>query len=156
MQSQNSEDKPMEDMQMLRQILENLIKLSFDQENLITEVNTNPTSSPEFVNIVKFQKKISDDSQIIQDSLLALSKRVVEIQSTINKEINLINKNLKVATKNLEERNVPRGTEKQQFVMTSINNLALLLSEILEQMQRDLDLNSKCNKPKNCNKPKRW
>ena len=49
---------------------------------------------------------------------------------------------------------MPRGTEKQQFVMTSINNLALLLSEILEQMQRDLDLNSKCNKPKNCNKPK--
>ena len=38
--------------------------------------------------------------------------------------------------------------------MTSTNNLALLLSEILEQMQKELEMPpSKCNKPKNCNKP---
>tara|TARA_B100001758_G_C18287950_1_gene545350 strand:- start:439 stop:1080 length:642 start_codon:yes stop_codon:yes gene_type:complete len=38
--------------------------------------------------------------------------------------------------------------------MTSANNLALLLSEILEQMQKQLEMPaSKCNKPKNCNKP---
>ena len=38
--------------------------------------------------------------------------------------------------------------------MTSSNNLALLLSEILEQMQKQLETPpSQCNKPKNCNKP---
>ena len=42
--------------------------------------------------------------------------------------------------------------EKQQFVMTSVNNLALLLSEILEQMQKEMPP-SDCNTPKNCNKP---
>ena len=36
--------------------------------------------------------------------------------------------------------------------MTSVNNLALLLSEILEQMQKEMPP-SDCNTPKNCNKP---
>ena len=35
MQSSNGEDKPVENMETLRQILENLIHLSFDQESLI-------------------------------------------------------------------------------------------------------------------------
>ena len=61
---------------------------------------------------------------------------------------------MKQATDELEGRDVNRATKRQQFVMTSTNNLALLLSEILEQMQKQLDMPpSKCNKPKNCNKP---
>ena len=50
------------------------------------------------------------------------------------------------ATKELEQREIPKAAEKQQFVMTSTNNLALLLSEILEQMQKELESNSDCNK----------
>ena len=58
------------------------------------------------------------------------------------------------ATKELENRDLNRASERQQFAMTSVNNLALLLSEILEQMQKQLDmLPSECKKPKNCNKP---
>ena len=70
---------------MLRQVLENLIKLSFDQENLL-QVNMNSTNSPEFVNIVKFQK-ISDDSQIIQDSLLALAKELLKFNLRLIKKL---------------------------------------------------------------------
>ena len=61
------------------------------------------------------------------------------------------------ATKELEERQIARASERQQFVMTSTNNLALLLSEILAQMQKDLANKTpglkQCNKPKNCNNP---
>ena len=61
---------------------------------------------------------------------------------------------MKKATSELEARDVNRATTRQQFVMTSSNNLALLLSEILEQMQKDLETPaSQCDKPKNCNKP---
>ena len=154
MQQSSVEEKPIEDMETLRKILENLITLSFDQEDLINHVNNTPRNSAEFVKIVKQQKKLSDDSKIIEDSLFALSKRVIQIESTINKEIVSIKSNMQKATEELEARDVNRATERQQFVMTSTNNLALLLSEILEQMQKQLDMPpSKCNKPKNCNKP---
>ena len=38
--------------------------------------------------------------------------------------------------------------------MTSANNLALLLSEILKNMQMDLSMMPSSCKPKNCNNPK--
>ena len=147
-------EKPIEDMQSLRKILENLIRLSFDQEDLIAETKNTSRNSSKFVKIVQEQNKLSDDSKIIEDSLFALSKRVVQIQATVNKEITSIKSNMKKATSELEARDVNRATERQQFVMTSSNNLALLLSEILEQMQKQLEMPpSQCNKQKNCNKP---
>ena len=147
-------EKPIEDMQSLRKILENLIRLSFDQEDLMAEVKNTAKNSSEFVKIVQQQNKLSDNSKIIEDSLFALSKRVVQIQATVNKEISSIRLNMKKATGKLEARDINKATEKQQFVMTSSNNLALLLSEILEQMQKELEMPpSQCNKQKNCNKP---
>ena len=154
MQQSSSEQKPQEDMETLRKILENLVTLSFNQEELMLRANNIPKNSAEFIQVVKQQNKLADDSQIIEDSLLALSKRVVQIQATINKEIAAINNNMIKSTSELEQRQVSKAAERQQFVMTSTNNLALLLSEILEQMQKDLESPpSNCNKPKNCNKP---
>ena len=158
MQKSSGEDKPKEDMETLRKILENLVTLSFDQEELMQHATNTPKNSPEFIKIVQRQNKLSDDSQIIEDSLLALSKRVVQIQATINNEIAAINNNMIKATNQLEGRQVEKAAERQQFIMTSTNNLALLLSEILEQMQKDLANKTpgekQCNKPNpNCKKP---
>ena len=154
MQQESANEKPVEDMESLRKILENLVKLSFDQEDLITKVKNTPKNSPEFITIVRKQNKLADDSKIIEDSLFALSKRVIQIEATINQEITSIKSNMKKATKELEARAAERATERQQLVMTATNNLALLLSEILEQMQKQLDMpSSQCNKPRNCNKP---
>ena len=158
MQKSSGEDKPIEDMETLRKILENLVTLSFEQEKLMLHTNSTPRNSAEFIKIVQRQNKLADDSQIIEDSLLALSKRVVQIQATINKEITAINNNMNKATKELEERRVEKAAERQQFVMTSTNNLALLLSEILEQMQKNLANKTpgkkQCNKPNpNCKNP---
>ena len=142
-----------ENMESLRSILENLIKLSFDQEDLINVVKKTPIKSSDFVKIIQKQKKLSQDSKIIEDSLFALSKRVVQIQSKINKEITSVNSNMQKATQELENRHIKKSTTRQQFVMTSTNNLALLLSEILEQMQKEFNSPSNCNKPRNCNNP---
>ena len=154
MEMQCNSESNIEDMDALRQILENLITLSFEQEKLISETNNIGKNNPKYLTIVQNQKKLSDDSKIIEDSLFALSKRVVEIKSIINKEITSVKINMEKATKELEERNKKKATNRQQYVMTSTNNLALILSEILEQMQKDLNSpSSQCNKPKNCNKP---
>mgnify|MGYP002033352632 FL=1 len=152
MQDSSSEEHYYEDMESLRKILENLIRLSFDQEDLMHKTLSVPKNSPEFIRLVQQQKKLANNSLIIEDSLFALSKRVVQIQSIVNKEISAIRNNLQVVTDMLEQRQINKATEKQQFVMTSVNNLALLLSEIIEQMQLEMPP-SNCNKPKNCNKP---
>jgi hypothetical protein len=155
MQQSNSEEAQIENIETLREILENLITLSFSQEELISITQKTKTTNPDFVSLVRKQQKLEDDSKIIEDSLYALSKRVVKIQSRINKEITLIKENMNYTTSFLEERKTNKASEKQQFVMTSTNNLALLLSEILKSMQMDLSsMPSSCKKPKNCNNPK--
>ena len=64
-------DKPMENMETLRQILENLVTLSFDQEELIHNISSLPKNSNSIVKYIKEQKKLSDNSKIIEDSLFA-------------------------------------------------------------------------------------
>lgn len=154
LQKSCSSDASVENIATLRQILENLITLSFNQESLIIEGGNISKNSPEFIKLIQKQKKLESSSKIIEDSLFALSKRVVQIESKINKEIYQIRQNIKKATSKLEARNINTSAEKQQYVMTSTNNLALLLSEMLKQMQKESSMSGTCNKPSNCNNPK--
>ncbi|MGC6471033.1 MAG: DUF4175 family protein [Flavobacteriales bacterium] len=148
------QEQIVEDMQTLRQILENLVTLSLDQENIlksITEININ---SPIFLDYLQLQNKLQADAQIIEDSLFALSKRQPQIQSIVNSEINTINLNMQRSLEEMSERRSKVASEKQQFAMTSANNLALILSETLEQMQKEMANISDKPSSKMCNKPK--
>jgi hypothetical protein len=139
-----------EDLKALREILENLLKLSFDQESLIGLTKNTSINDPNYTKIARQQQKLRDDSQVIQDSLFALSKRITQIQSTVNKEINAINDNMGKSITSLADRNVGQAQTRQQYAMTSINNLALLLSEIEQQMaqsQSQSSGNGSCKKP---------
>ena len=151
LQSSCSSEQPVEDMETLREILENLLVLSFEQEDLMSEISSMSKNNNTITKHIQTQKKLSDDSKIIEDSLLALSKRVIQIESIINKEINSIKYHMGKSVSLLEERKIGNGVSNQQFVMTSINNLALLLSETLEQMQ--MDIANKTPGTKQCNKP---
>ncbi len=140
-----------ENMEDLRALLENLIELSFDQENLMEEVKTFNRNDPAFVTANQEQKKLKDNAKMIEDSLFALSKRVVQLEAVVNKEINSINDNMEKAIKDLADRNSVRAATRQQFVMTSTNNLALILDEVLQQMQQQMQSmmqgKGECTKP---------
>ncbi len=150
-----------EDAEMLREILENLLELSFMQEELMNRLNTTDKNDPRFTEIVKKQHEVKDGLEMVEDSLMALSKRQLMIKGIINKEINIINHNLEKAIEILLQYHGKTGhrnqkanaASRQQFVMTSINNLALLLNESLEQMMQEMSSMMQGNK-KNCKKPK--
>ncbi|MBX3162850.1 MAG: hypothetical protein KF900_00055 [Bacteroidetes bacterium] len=129
------EEQQEENMAALRQILENLVNLSYAQEDLITTLPKTRIDNPQYVDIPKQQNKLKDDSKIIEDSLLALSKRAPQISALVNREISAIHLNMNKTVSALAERNVGESTTRMQTTMTSVNNLALLLNEILQQMQ---------------------
>ena len=147
-----------EDMQALRQILENLLNLSFAQEDLMTNLSKLRTENPQYLNVPKKQRKLQDDSKIVEDSLFALSKRNPAISATVNREISSIIMNMKKTVASLEERQQADAQIRMQYSMTSINNLALLLNESLEQMQQKAkqgkkEGSGKCKKPGKGAKP---
>lgn len=147
-----------EDMDALRQLLDNLVHLSFEQEDLMEKYKTMDRKSPDYVAVSQKQKKLKDDAKMIEDSLFALSKRVVQLQSTINKEISLINSNMSKTLYFMSERQTHMATARQQYVMTSINNLALLFDEALQQMQEQKKSQKggqgSCSKPGGGGQPK--
>ena len=147
-----------EDMQALRQILENLLNLSFAQEDLMGQLSKVRMDNPQYLKIPQVQKKLQDDSKIIEDSLLALSKRVPALSAIVNREISAINMNMGKAVSELAERMQSNAQIRMQYSMTSINNLALLLNESLEKMQAKAKESKKpgkgsCKKPGKGSKP---
>ena len=150
-QQQMGERGPAEDMESLRQILENLVDLSFDEEALLADLSGTNKDDPEYVSLIHWQNKLRDDSKILEDSLYALSKRQVQIKATINREMKAITNNIAKSLDNMSERETGIALEKQQLVMTSANNLALLLSDVLRSMQEDMA--NKMPGQQQCNKP---
>lgn len=144
MQQQMEQEAEGEDIDMLRALLQNLLKLSFDQEALMGQLSKTKNTDPQFLKINQTQKKLQDDSKMIEDSLLALTKRNPKIKSVINKEISAINMNMEKAVSEIADakgqsydgkNHKEEAMSRQQFALTSINNLALMLSEVLQQMQ---------------------
>jgi hypothetical protein len=132
---QMEQDQNSEDIQSLRQVMENLMHVSFEEEELIKKSQKIKINDPQYNKIAQQQKKLQDDSKMIEDSLLALSKRNPMVSASINREISAIQMNMKKAIGALAERQTGEALVREQNAMTSINNLALLLNESLEQMQ---------------------
>ena len=127
-----------EDMAALRQLLENLMTLSFDQEDLIDFFAKTNVNTPRYVDLVQQQYKMKDDFQIVEDSLQALSKRVFQIESFVTEKVHEIKSNVKDGLKDLEERKKPQASDHQQRSMKGLNDLALMLSEVMNQMQQQM------------------
>ncbi|WP_291721300.1 DUF4175 family protein [Bernardetia sp.] len=128
-----------EDYDDLRQLLENLLKLSFEQEEIMNGFNEIDQRDPKYITLSQDQLKLKDDAQIVEDSLRALAKRVFQIESFVMRELTDMNDYMEQVTEEVKSRKNPRLlASRQQSVMTSINNLALMLNDVLEQMQQSM------------------
>ncbi len=139
-----------EDIAALRQLLENLVDLSFDQEDLIDEVSRSNSTTPKYVSLVQDQFKLKDDFVLIQDSLIALSKRVDQIETFVTEKVTEVKSNLNDALKNMENRQKPLANDNQRRVMKNTNDLAVMLSESMNNMQQQMSSmsgNGSCSKP---------
>ena len=125
-------------LDQLRDILDNLVKLSFNQEEIMLEMRSVNQSDPRFLELSQNQLKLKDDAKVIKDSLLSLASRVVQISSFVTREVESIDENIEEAIDFLKDRNRGRAISSQQFAMTSINNLALLLDDTMQQMQMSM------------------
>ncbi len=124
------------DIKATRQVLTNLIRLSFDQEDLMKSVQQTPISSQTYLTNIQEQSRLHSNSQMIKDSLFSLSKRVSKLSATVNKETSELERNMGAAADALEDRKVNNAATNQQYVMTHTNNLALMLNEVLSKLMQ--------------------
>jgi len=153
MQAEAEQEQYAEDARQIRQILENLLNISFEQEELIIQTKSINRNDPKFQEIITKQKELNDKLQSAKDSLEAIGRRQFLLQPVISREINKINDNIDETVESLTSRNMALALSKQQFIMTSINNLAVLLNESMEQMKRNMNQSMSGKSSKMCQNP---
>lgn len=128
-----------ENMDDLRSLLENLITLSFGEERLMKEFRGISLQDPRVTKLSQEQLKLQDDARVVEDSLNALASRVNQIQSFVTREMSNMKYYMDQSVQQLKERKLAQASSRQQFAMTSMNNLALLLSDVLKNMQQQMN-----------------
>lgn len=151
MMSQSQQQQDQQNLEDLRDLLENLLRLSFRQEDLRDEVKGIRANDPLLFAKEVEQKQMLDDMYMVKDSLDELAKRVFQIEKFVTDESNKIIRSMGNASKAMDNKQLPMTTENQHQSMTSINNLANMLTDVMQQMQQQMQNQkggmSMCKKP---------
>ncbi len=129
-----------EDVKMLRQIVDNLVVFSFQQEDLMETFKKIEYGNPVFGKKLNIQNDLKINFEHIDDSIFALSLRQPLIGSQINTSLTEIQYNIDKSLDRLAQNETRQGIGNQQYTITGANDLAVLLSDILGNMQMQMSM----------------
>ena len=135
MLNNNRSNESGENADALRQVLENVLFFSFKQESINQEFATLSMNSPVYFVNIKNQQNLLENYSIIKDSLLALGKRTPNLGNHISKKVYQIETGLYDIQSLLTENNIGKVRLVQRYVLEYSNDLILLLSESLKNME---------------------
>ena len=143
-----------EDAHLVRILLENVVRSSHEEENLMLELSNMKKDDPTLSGKISRQKEIVDNFIMVEDSLRKMAMRQPDIKNFIFNELQLIDQQLGIAMKEMNEMLLTSAVSRQQRAMMSMNNLALMLAESLNDMNSSMmESSGSCSKPKQSNKP---
>ena len=144
-------DQLAEDAYLVRILLENTVRSSHAEEALMEEISVMKNDDPSVSQKISRQKEISENFVMVEDSLRKMALRQPNIKNFVFNELQIIDQQLESAMKDILEMKFISATGKQQHAMMSMNNLALMLAESLNQMNSQMDgsSSSSCNNPGN-------
>lgn len=143
---QEEEERQAEDAAMIRRLLKDIVKTSQNQESLMDLLKKTAVSHPDYKKIINEQSKLNNDITVIMDSIYALGVRQPQVATMVNQELKKLAQSSEKAMQSLLGLNTvlyqngdfknSSAVTSQQYAMTGLNNLALLLAESLKQMEQ--------------------
>ena len=131
-------EQQQEDMEMLRQILDNLVDFSISQEDLMKDFKGIDMNNPSYSSKLKKQSVLRENFIHLDDSLYTLALRTPQITELVTKKLTDIEFNIDKSLEQLAENQIIQGSANQQYTITGSNDLAYLLSRTLDQMQSSM------------------
>ena len=132
-------DQMSEDIDALRQILENLLLYSFDQEALMNTFESIDINNNKYGKYIIEQSDLREHFEHIDDSLFSLSLRQPKISEKVNAQITDVYFNIDKALEQLSENRLYQGVGAQQYAVTATNELASFLSDVLDNMEMSMN-----------------
>lgn len=144
----SSSDEEAENADDLRQILDNLFELSFRQENIIVKYQNIDFNHPTYLDQIIEQSELVDNFKIIRDSLYSLSRRTVYLGNHISNTAFLIEDNLINSSVQFQEKSISKAKITQRKALSDMNDLILILSESLKNIDNAASSGGKSSKNK--------
>jgi hypothetical protein len=119
----------------LRRALDDVLTLSYEQEGLTNETARQSGDSPALRPTAAQQVELSAGLATVSDSLRSLAREVPQMDIEIQRRTGEALREMGAAVEQLAERRVPQAAGHQKASMTNLNDLALLLSDLMDQMQ---------------------
>ena len=127
-----------EDLEMLRQVLDNLVLFSLNQETNMNSFSGSTNGDPNYSAYIRRQQVLRENFEHIDDSLYAISSRNAKIGTKINDLISEIDYDLSSSLEKLTDDAKDSGVISLQYAVSHSNDLALMLSEFLGQMNAEM------------------
>jgi len=120
----------------LRNALENTLRLSQSQESLRTTIEDLTGEGPTVRRYARQQQNLSDGLRDVADSLQSIAGRLPRMSKAVQEQTGNALRAMEQSTTSLDERKANRATGFQKTSMKHLNELALLLSDLMDQMQQ--------------------
>ena len=137
-----------EDAAMIRRLLNAVVRTSFNQEDVMEVLRSIRLNDPRYQNVIHRQSELNRDISMISDSLYAIGTRQPQVAILINSEIRQMNNFSQQAMDELLGMNDVRflrtvrqnnpAISRQQYTMTSLNNMGLLLAQSLDNIENQM------------------
>ena len=135
---QGQKKKHLENINDIRQILDNLLTISFNQETSINLLKANTQSSYLSNDLLRAENAIQKDFALVKDSIYALAKRVPELGHAVYEKIDDINTYFTKIFNGINTNSRAAVMSAQQQLLTNVNDLAVIFDEVSNQMQNQM------------------
>ena len=129
------EETTKEMIQLFYSVIDNILKLSKDQETLLVISKDTRLSSPKIKEHTFDQFIINKQFSKFIDQLMNLSTKTFYITPNINNKIGFCKKAINNSIINLEQRKISTAKQEQNKTLGSMNEIALLLISAMNEMQ---------------------
>ena len=130
-----SEDQQRKTMQAFKKALDNLLKLSKEQEELKNETMDLPPNSQQFRDMMQQQANLMDELNSTANELMELGKKSFAVNPRMGQHIGDAMKKMSESMENLKNRNPKAGGEQQGGAMAELNEAAKQIAQSMQSMR---------------------
>ena len=123
------------DVAALRRALEDVLTLSREQEALANATDAIPARNPALVPVARRQGELRDGLRTVVDTLRRVGKTVPQLGPEVDARAGNAQREMELAVQRLADRQSGPGAGHQRSAMSHLNELALLLTDLLDQLQ---------------------
>ena len=135
-QHMEQNNQKQQNIEGLIHIVDNLLQISYEQEELALKMEGKTHNYAGYSENIKHQFQLKGKFKTLDDSLFQIAKQSPQLGSIISQKSHQLNQHFSAISKNLQTESNPNLFSKQGKIMTEINDLALILSEIIENTEK--------------------